>query len=185
MVKKKKKAKKENESEIGILEKKVTQQFLLRFAIIFGFTQLLLATPPLRILQEWIAQITANTLGFWSMGNLVIIPKGVFEITPSCTGITSMGMFAGLLLGFSEFSLKQKIKPLLAGIIILFLVNLIRVILIVQIGYWTDIATAEKAHIISWFGMSILSAWLWYYWISRKMKTKNIIQLSQKLMEEK
>jgi hypothetical protein len=86
---------------------KTIQTFLLRFGMIFILVQILITTNLFFSVQKWITKSVAELLGFSFTGVLIVVGTGLFEITPSCVGFTSIGMFLGLLFGFRKFSWEE------------------------------------------------------------------------------
>ncbi|HOZ35806.1 MAG TPA: hypothetical protein PLK55_02385 [archaeon] len=82
---------------------------------------------------------------------------GAFDFVVYCSGIVSVSAYLGVIVGF--LAIKQKInhKVVLVGILLLFLINLLRIMLVMlseKIGWHNGV------HVISWFLMLFMILWL-------------------------
>ena len=151
--------------------------FLLKFSIIFLILTALIELIDLSIVQNFIAQITANFSRLNAIGINVFAKDGVFAITKLCTGFLSIAILASIILSLNKPELKKKFLIFFAGGIALFLLNIIRVIFVLVIGKNFGVKAAELFHIISWFSTALLIIIAWYFFTKKITKIKNFSEL--------
>lgn len=171
----------------SFLARPAIQGFLFRFFMIFAASQLFLEFVSIIPIQQLLTQLVGGLL--YLPVNGIYLPLSsiaVFEVTAFCTGLTSAAMLLGLLFGFAFPPLPQKIKLAVAGILLIFLVNVFRVAFVVYVGVQTqDVGLVEALHTLTWFIMSGLVLGMWYWGMKRITKTTNGNALARKLLNEK
>lgn len=167
------------------LERKTIRRFIIRFFIVFGLVELLAYLFPPLAYQAWLAQL----LGEWHripVQGIFLSVNGIqFEISAFCTGLSTWGLFLGLLYGFSIPSNKQKIVYALLGWIIIFFLNIIRLFLIVYVGKTIDANAVELLHTLTWFAMSAAVMGGWYLLLCHELKTTHPQRVAAQLLREK
>jgi len=147
--------------------------FLLKFFAIFAFAEILIFYVDFSALENFIAAQSASYFGLPWSGNAIFVPDGTFLITSSCTGLVSMSILAAIIFSLRKPKLEQKFGIFIAGAALLFILNYIRVFLVVGIGKYHGIAAGEIAHVISWFTTAALVLILWYYFTKKVAKVKD------------
>lgn len=144
--------------------KKITF-FLIKFFIIFTILFFLIEILPLSFYNNFLAQITASPLGLNYLQNKIFFENTTFIVTNLCSGLISITIFAGLIFGFKNPVLINKIIIFLLISLILLIVNIFRIffILIMSINGFDP----EFIHEVTWYLMSLLILILWYFSIKK------------------
>jgi exosortase/archaeosortase family protein len=169
----------------SFLARKTVRRFLIRFFAVFFLVELTLAAAPPLAYQEWLAAALGNVFALPVNGTFLFVEGIRFEISAFCTGLSTWGLFAGLLAGFSHPKGWKKIVYGLAGWVIIFGFNFLRLALIVYVGKTYDATIVDTLHTLTWFGMSALVLSGWFFLLSVELKTKNAQRLAEMLLEEK
>ena len=138
-------------------------EFIVKFLAIFIVGELLIPFLPLGGIQEGIAGFEAPLLGLRAVHNTIPIQETVFVVNEHCTGVVSSLILLAIIFALRKPELKIKIGLWVAGSIVLFLANLVRVYLVLLAGVMWGGEIAELLHTISWFGVSVLILIVWYY----------------------
>jgi len=160
---------------------------LLEFSLIF----LLMAAPlyyilnnqiPLYTIEEGITKIvrpmleisgikTNETIGIDENGlKMPIIqmepfPTGV-GISRACTGYRSILALTALILATPLIQFKKKIKPILTGLSLFFIINIIRVYTTLLITNKIGLYIFNITHTLLWReGLIVAIIIIWYYWL--------------------
>ena len=115
-----------------------------------------------------IAALVLSMLGeaVWVDGTSLYSPLLIMRIVPECTAVTPTIVFAAAVLAFPS-SVSVKLKGLLLGIVVLYLINLVRVVSLYYIGTRAP-EHMEFAHIVVWQTVIVLFAiGLWSLWAVR------------------
>lgn len=103
--------------------------------------------------------IFQNTIQFWAGNNLV-------EISPLCAGLLEMILLASAMAATNTVSNVKKLKGILAGVALLYLFNVFRIVITVQQLVHTTLSFAEFTHdvffrlmLIAGFAL-VYAAWL-------------------------
>lgn len=152
---------------------KKTVLFFVKFFVFFGFFHWLLFAFDFSFLENTIAGIEAGLLGLERKENLLFIGTEVYAIVPSCTGLVSAIILGGIIFSLKKPAFLQKMAIFIAGSVVLFLLNLVRVFLVLLIGAMHGMQAAETAHIASWFAMSTGIIIAWYYLTKKITRIKN------------
>lgn len=156
--------------------------FVIRFLLVFFAFQVLAVFSPLHFLQNAMAQILGGMFSLPVEGSLLLLRPTAFEITPLCTGITSIAIWLGLLWGFKLPEKKEKIALAVWGSIVILLINFFRVMLIVYWGKTYPLAAVELAHTISWFVLSGVIILGWRYFLMQRYGFENGKELARELL---
>ncbi len=108
-----------------------------------------------------------------SSENLVFVKDGVFEITPSCTGLVSTSILAAIVYSLKKSGLKRKTLIFLAGASMLIFLNYFRVLAVLWTGKEFGTNAAGITHVVSWFSTTIFVLVLWYYFTKKITGAKN------------
>lgn len=158
------------------------QRFLIRFfAFFIGVEIYLYLFPPLAY-QEWLAQSVASWFHAPFHEVWISVINGRFEITPSCTGLTSVSLFLGLLIGFPRIP-KNKAVAGIAGLVLILLLNYLRLVLIIGVGEQFSLEAADLIHTLSWFVLSGIAFGFWYYLIRKETRANGMRGVGKALLE--
>lgn len=151
--------------------------FLIKFSIIFIILTTLIELIDLSFAQNFVAQLTANFSRLNFSGINIFVKEDVFAITKLCTGFLSIAILASIIFSLSKPQIGKKIKIFLVGAVALFLLNIVRVILVLEIGKSFGASAAQLFHIISWFSTAALIIIAWYFFTKRITKIENFSEL--------
>ena len=151
--------------------------FVLKFLAIYIAAELIIVWLPIQGMLDWIAWVEGLLTGYTVSGNSILVSGTAFIITNSCTGLVSTSILGAIIFSLRKPEIVKKISIFLAGAIILFILNIIRIYFVVQAGAMYGAETAEQLHVASWFAMSAAIIILWYYFTKRITKTENFSEL--------
>ena len=151
--------------------------FLAKFAVIFSSAEFLIFTLDFSALQVFIARTQAGLFGLQASGSRIILEKGIFDITPSCTGLVSASILGAIIFSLSKPSLGQKAYIFASGVVLLLALNYIRVLAVVWAGAQFGMDAAQLLHIASWFATSLIVLGLWYVFTKRVSKVDDFAQI--------
>lgn len=163
-------------------KKSAIQQFVLRFLIIFTLVETFLYYFPPLFYQEWLAAQTAQLLNLEWKGISILVHGSVFTITSFCTGLTTWGVWLGLVGGFSLPAWNEKIRLAILGLGGVLILNTIRIIGIVYAGKLWGVGAADALHTLTWFILSLLVLGTWITVMKKKLRASTTNQLAQKLL---
>jgi exosortase/archaeosortase family protein len=149
---------------------------------VFVAFQLLAVFTPLHFFQDFLARLLGGVYSIPVRGSLLLLRPTAFDITPLCTGITSISIWLGLLWGFKLPEKKEKIALAVWGSIAILLINFLRVMLIVFWGTTYPLTEVENLHIISWFVLSGIIVWGWRHFLLQRYAFKNGKEMAQELL---
>jgi exosortase/archaeosortase family protein len=150
--------------------------FIIKFFVIFAILTLILETINFAFLQEFLTSIVAKILALQFEGNKIMIGTNTYIINNFCTGLLSGSIFIAIVFAFRKPEIKIKTLIALLGIIGLFLINILRLLLVLLVGT-IDFSLAETTHIISWFLMSAAIIAFWYYFTRKITGEKDLEKL--------
>ena len=151
--------------------------FLGKFFAIYLILQAVIQLAPLQPLQEAIAGVEAGVLGLESLGNRIETSSGAFIINASCTGLVSASVLAAVIFALRKPDLKTKLLMFVIGAIALFLLNLLRVYLVLLVGINYGAGEADLTHTVSWFSTAALILAAWYVAVRKIAKIENFSEL--------
>ncbi|MBM3282399.1 MAG: exosortase/archaeosortase family protein [Candidatus Diapherotrites archaeon] len=170
--------------EKNFLTQSTIQRFVFRFFIIFGLVEFVTYYFPPLTYQEWLAALLGNGLNVSVNETLLFVNGIVFEITPFCTGLSTWGLLLGLIYGFDVLSARKKILYALAGWVIIFGINILRLLAIVYVGKTYHVDAVDTLHTLTWFVMSAIVLWLWLRVLMRELNTTKMNSIAQSLLRE-
>ena len=135
-------------------------KFIISFFIIYSV--LLLIFLKTHINQ----QLISNHLLFLEENIIYLINPSLlglqaFVLVPECTGIVSISVYFALVFALLSIRRFTKWFVVIKNIIIIWIANLLRIIIILMIGQ-TNILLAKVLHVILWFILGLLVFWLVY-----------------------
>jgi len=103
-----------------------------------------------------------------------------------CTAWKSMYALAALMLASPVPNDRKKLKHILLGIASLFVLNVLRLVTTVLVGYWFGMWYLEIVHTVLWReGMIFAVVALWLWWVKgQKEKQKVIFRKEQTILRE-
>ena len=153
----------------------LVKSYLIFFACILSFYSLLRTT----ILQNYVAEPLA--VAFASVGGLVLnflsfratvsgtmlqVEGFAAQIDDVCTGIFVVAIYLSAVLAYPSRA-GEKLKGLLMGASAILILNMVRVVSLMYIGYYLP-QFFETAHLLVWQSLIIFSAlFVWIYWTER------------------
>ena len=170
---------------VSFILRPTIRKFLLRFFAVFMLVEVFLTIFPPIHYQQWLASAVANVLGLSSQGVFIYVNGIAFEISAFCTGLSTWGLWLGLLYGFSFPRGNAKIKYALLGLGGIVLVNFFRLMGIVYAGVNYSFFAVDTLHTLTWFVMSALVLGAWYFMLSVHLKTHNSEKIAQFLLNGK
>ena len=126
----------------------------IRFILVFFVSYFLLLAVGVFIFGNFLVGLEEKLI-FWLLGNGVNYEA--FDFVVYCSGIVSISAYLGVVVALKAIKQKQSWTPILLSIIVLFLVNLLR-IMIVMLSEKGGLH--QQTHIISWFLMLFVVVWL-------------------------
>ncbi len=136
--------------------------FLIKFFAVYTVLQAVILIAPLETLKEWIALIEANALGLNATGNKIGLNSHSFEIVANCTGLMSSAVLAAIAFGLKGPEAKKKILLVGIGGAALFLINLLRIYLVLLAAIVFNPRIAEMLHTGTWFAMAAGILFIWH-----------------------
>lgn len=163
----------------------VAHQFLARFTLIFFFTQLALILFPLTGVQNSVAQLIGEWTHVEYSHSLLYTVNGWFDVTPFCLGLTTLSILAGMVFGFTYPSLRKRIAFFIGAGAALLILNLFRIVFVVEIGKRWGIGAADALHTFTWFVFTALAVLAWILFLMRERKTTSVMEISRFLQSNK
>ena len=80
-----------------------------------------------------------------------------FDFVVYCSGIVSVSAYLGVVVALRTIKEKIDLKLVVASVIILFLLNILRIMVVMLSESW---GLHEPLHVISWFVMLFVIVWL-------------------------
>ena len=141
--------------------------FLAKFFAIYSIGQALLLAAPLGRLEESIAAWEAAALGIPAAGKILFVGGGSLEIGANCTGLMSGLILAAIVFSLRKPNLKKKAEITAIGAAGLFLLNLLRVYIVLLAGVLWGAPAGETAHVVSWFAVAGMVLLFWHFLTKR------------------
>jgi exosortase/archaeosortase family protein len=79
-----------------------------------------------------------------------------FDFVVYCSGIVSIAAYLGVIFGFLVVRIKPVLKVVIASIILLWVINLLRIIIVLLSE---KIGLERSTHVLSWFLMGAVVVW--------------------------
>lgn len=170
----------------SFFKRSTIRTFLIRFFLIFFLVEAFLYAMPPIYYQEWLAFHLGNLLTIPTNGIFLSVNGISFEISAFCTGLSTWGLWVGLLYGFSYPSTWKKLSYALVGLALISFINFFRLLSIVYVGKIYHFEAVDTLHTITWFIMSAFVFAGWYFWVLGKhLKTTNANKIASFLLNEK
>ncbi len=167
------------------IQNKRVRRFLIRFFLVFALVEVFLTIAPPLAFQMWLADALGSVLHIPTDGIFLFVNGIAFEISAFCTGLTTWGLWLGLLYGFSYPRGMDKLKYALLGLIGIIFVNYFRLLVIVYLGKVSSFAAVDGLHTLTWFIMSALVMGAWFVLLSVHLKTNDSKKIASFLLTEK
>ncbi len=158
------------EMKVSLMDFKNSLVFVLKFFLIFSVLQTLIYVIELNFLLNGLAEFVGFLLNLIVVENSVYFNGTLFTITPNCTGLVSVSVFAGIVFALKKPGLKKKFLIFLTGSVLLFLINIVRIYLVVLSGVLFNLS--ELTHVVSWFAMTFFIIFTWFYLTKKIFKIK-------------
>lgn len=126
----------------------------IRFILIFFVSYFLLLAIGVFIFGNFLVGLEEQII-YFLLGNTVNYEA--FDFVVYCSGIVSVSAYLGVIIALRSIKQKIELKLTLACVIILFLVNSLRIMLVMLSE---KIGLHEPLHVISWFLMLFMILWL-------------------------
>jgi len=126
----------------------------IRFILVFFVSYFLLLAIGVFIFGNFLVGLEEKII-FWLLQNRVNYEA--FDFVVYCSGIVSISAYLGVVIALKTIKQKMSWTPILLSIIVLFLVNLLRIMVVMlseKVGWH------QQTHIISWFLMLFVVVWL-------------------------
>jgi len=103
-------------------------------------------------------------------GSLVTSPDFAMSIVFGCTAIVPIGIFISAVLAY-PCTARQKAVGIVLGIVVLYVLNLVRTVSLYFIGVHFSQGVFDTAHFLIWQPVMILTAIvLWLFWVERLVR---------------
>ncbi len=149
--------------------------FLAKFLVIFFILTFLINSVDLSFFSEKEAALVAGVVGLQSQGNAVFLSEKTFFVTNNCLGLITASILAALIFSFKKPDLKKKLGLFAAGFVLIMVVNVFRLWFVLFSA--TNGFDAELVHTVTWFFMSGVVLFIWYYG-SKKCFGKEVYELA-------
>jgi exosortase/archaeosortase family protein len=178
--------------QLGKRDKRLleTLMFLIRFLLLsIPLYLILILDISLLPLQHTVSGSTLwllKGMGFTAHSEGLIMYVGdtdpfIFYTGPDCTGWKSMLCFLALVLATMGVTMKKRLFGILAGIPLIYIGNLARIVGVVVIEDAYGLETAMVIHDWLWqAGLIALVLVLWFAWLKSEGLKKHIIALREK-----
>jgi len=142
-------------------ENKAILVFVIKFFLLFVILFLLISFSNLTFLNNFFAEYSAKIFGLEYFSNIIFGENINFVITNFCTGLVSVAILFSIIFAFKKPILINKSIIFVLGALILLIFNFFRILFVIfmaKIGF-----DAELIHSITWFVMSFLILFFWFY----------------------
>lgn len=125
--------------------------FCIKFFIIFFLLSFIIDRADLSFVNNYLAFLVASIMSLPYQGNIIFSGKN-FLITNMCTGLTTVSILAATIFSMRKPLLKNKLILFLVGSILIFLINIPRIMLVIYSEIFGF--DSEIVHTFTWFIMS-------------------------------
>jgi exosortase/archaeosortase family protein len=126
----------------------------IRFILVFFISYFLFLAIGVFIFGNFLVGLEEKLI-FWLLGNNVNYEA--FDFVVYCSGIVSVSAYLGVIIALKTIKQKISNKAIAVSTIVLFLVNLLRIIVVMLSE---KAGLHQELHIISWFLMLFVVVWL-------------------------
>ncbi|MFH0954997.1 MAG: exosortase/archaeosortase family protein [Candidatus Micrarchaeota archaeon] len=158
-------------------KQKILLLFLAKFFLVYFLLQFLIVIADFSRLNDSLASFEAGLLNLPFAQNQILVPSGVFQIDNQCTGLASAAILAAVIFAVKKPDLKTKLKLWIACGFVLFVLNLLRLYVVLWMGKHYGIATADIVHTASWISTAVLILAVWYFLTKKIAKVRNPSEL--------
>jgi exosortase/archaeosortase family protein len=143
--------------------------------VIFFVLFFLIEIINLSFYNNFLAEYTAKFFGFNYEGNKIFFENITFVVTNLCSGLVSIAVFAGIIFSFKKPIIKNKIILFVLFSLVLIIINFFRILFIL----WASILgfDPELVHIVTWYLMSGIILFFWYYSMKVLLSYKKLNEL--------
>jgi len=149
--------------------------FSLKFFLIYFIAHVLILLPDLSAVNELVAGVVASFFLLETKGAFIIVNNSLFEVTNSCLGLVSAGILAAAIFSLKKPELKKKLALFALGAVILFLINIPRLMLVIYSGLIGF--DAELVHEMTWFIMSFFVLAIWFIGLKKMTGIRSFREL--------
>jgi len=139
---------------------------ILAFLLLYALDDLVVVPFTRRI--AWLTERSLRVAGVqsWVAGASVGIPGFAVEIKNNCNAIYEIGLYAAAVFAYPA-PIRQRLAGFSLGAIVLYLVNLLRVLSLIALGrYWPG--GFQAAHLYVWQALFLaVVAACWLGWVGR------------------
>ena len=136
--------------------------FIGKFVVIFSVLEFIIFNVDMSFLQFFITQTQANFFNLQFRNNLIFVKDGTFAIVPSCTGVVSGSILAGIVFSLKKPELKKKIGVFLAGLAALLFLNYFRIMFVIWVGKEYGLEIADWVHVVTWLFTAVFVIGAWF-----------------------
>lgn len=151
--------------------------FVVKFLLIFAVLETILVFSDLSLLNNSLAGFEAGLLGLQHSGNIIFAGGEELRISESCTGLASVIVLASIVFALRKPEMGKKLKIFFAGFVVLFLLNLLRLYLVLLAAVMWGASAAETVHVTSWFAVAVIVLALWHFLTVKIAGTKDLREL--------
>lgn len=136
------------------------------------FHILLLLYPSTTGFQAGLAEVTQHILGVFGVnlerqGINLIDHNVTYVVTQDCLGWKSMAAFTALVFSSTK-DYRKYVKPLLAGLLGIVVVNIIRIVTTIYLSH-IELISFEIVHSLFWkWGLTFFVIMIWAVWLHQK-----------------
>ncbi|MDO8625499.1 MAG: exosortase/archaeosortase family protein [Candidatus Diapherotrites archaeon] len=156
---------------------RLAARFLVLFLVLYAVLQFLLVAAPLGFLERFLAELVSSLLGLSTFRNAVFVGNDTFTIDNQCTGLASAIVLASVVFALRKPDLKRKIAMVVGGGVVLFLLNIPRLLLVLWSAKAFGIGVAQTVHVASWFLTTAFILGAWYVLATKASGVKSLDEL--------
>ncbi len=149
--------------------------FLAKFFGLFIILEAIINLIDLSILTNFIAKIVATFFNLPYLNSTIFVNSSTFVVTNSCTGLVSLAILTAITLPLKRMQLKKRVLVVAIGALFLLTLNIPRIGLVIYSGLIGF--DAELVHEFTWFLMSAIILFVWYFGIKYIQKEEDFSKL--------
>jgi len=146
---------------------------------------------PLQVLLTDIVYGIITSLGYVVVKNGIMLTlvsqtsMAVIAIGIDCTAWKSMYALAALMIASPVANDMKKLRYILLGVSAIFVLNIIRVVTTILVGYWFGMDFLDITHTLFWReGMILAVIAIWFIWLLQAKKQKVIFREKQTILRK-
>ncbi len=113
-------------------------------------------------------------VGFIFSSKILIVNGIEFEFVKACIATSAYYLLALLILATKDIGLKKSLKMFLLGSLLIFIMNILRVILLIIVVMNLGVDWFDAVHLTFWYVVSSVYVFLVWIFLIRLYKIKNI-----------